>query len=228
MSERISTATASQLARAHWEATPLLVSEDVRYRMYPWLPEVAEFAGHGGEKVLEIGCGTGCDLLQFARHGADAYGLDITGRHLHLARARIGEAARVAYGDGRRIPFRDGSFDYVYSHGVLHHSDEPETIASEILRVLVPGGRFNVHVYALVSYATAYGTKTFGYAAWKRHHIENSQAPVFVDLYTGRKLRRLFPGVALRLSKHHLPEYPRLASRLGWFLVAKGRKPGVR
>ncbi len=215
---------ADVLARAHWNETPLFVSEDERYSLYPWLPEAAEFREHRGERVLEIGCGTGCDLLQFAKHGAKAYGIDITEEHLCLAKQRVGKMAKVIYGDARSIPYPDEAFDYVYSHGVIHHSDKPKQIASEILRVLKPAGRFNIHVYALLSYATLYGVKHFGYFTWKARHIENSEAPVFVELYTARKLRSLFPGVKIGVSKHHLPEWPSLAKYLGWYLVAGGRK----
>ena len=75
---------AAQLAQAHWNDTPLFITEQERYSTYPWLYEVAEFRKHGGEKVLEIGCGTGSDLLQFAKHGALATGVDVTAKHVEL------------------------------------------------------------------------------------------------------------------------------------------------
>src|SRR5947209_5166772 len=124
-------ASSSQLAQQHWNRTPLFLAEEERYRAYPWLYEAAEFCCHAGHKVLEVGCGSGCDLLQFAKHGANAYGIDITEEHLRLACERVENMAEVRYGDGRQIPFPDNAFDYVYSHGVLHHSDEPQKIASE-------------------------------------------------------------------------------------------------
>src|SRR5215471_2811604 len=77
------------LARAHWNERPLFLSQEERYRIYPWLYEAAEFCHHRGERVLEVGCGTGVDLLQFARNGAIATGVDITDEHLRLARERV-------------------------------------------------------------------------------------------------------------------------------------------
>jgi 2-polyprenyl-3-methyl-5-hydroxy-6-metoxy-1,4-benzoquinol methylase len=68
---------AAGLAQAHWNKTPLYFSEDELYSTFPWLREAAEFRHHAGEHVLEIGCGSGCDLRQFARHGAIATGVDI-------------------------------------------------------------------------------------------------------------------------------------------------------
>jgi ubiquinone/menaquinone biosynthesis C-methylase UbiE len=211
----------AQLAQDHWNATPLYVSPEERYRTYPWLPEAAEFAGHSGQKVLEVGCGTGCDLLQFARNGALAYGIDITDEHLRLARQRVAERADVRFGDGRSIPFPDSTFDYVYSHGVIHHSNEPKKIVAEILRVLKPGGRFNVHVYAKVSYFTALTMLKHG-QDWKQH-IENSTGPVHIELYTARMCKRLFAPAAVTIEKRHCKPFQFLSPLFGWYLIVRGR-----
>src|SRR5262245_27039400 len=103
--------TAAELAQQHWNKSPVYLSEDERYTIYPWLYEAAEFTKHSGENILEIGCGTGSDLLQFAKHGAIATGVDITERHLDLARQRVGGKAAVVKADGRNLPFPDRSFD---------------------------------------------------------------------------------------------------------------------
>lgn len=217
------TAEAARLAQEHWNATPLYVTEEYRYTLYPWLYKAAEFEGHAGERVLEVGCGTGSDLLQFARHGALATGIDITAKHLELAKQRVGGLATVQYGDACAIPFEDNTFDYVYSHGVIHHMDRPELASREILRVLKPGGRFNVQVYAKWSYFTGWLLLRYQHR-WKVH-IENSRDPVHIDLYTKRMLRRLF-GFWISIEKHHCWPIRALAPWLGWYLVAKGAKPG--
>ena len=212
---------AADLAQEHWNETALFLTEEQRYSTYPWLYEMAEFRHHTGERVLEIGCGTGCDLLQFAKHGATAIGIDITQEHLRLAKERVGGSAEVKYGDAREIPVADGTIDYVYSHGVIHHSDEPEKIVSEIMRVLRPGGRFNIHVYSKWSYYPLRLMLQFG-SRWKSY-IENSRMPVHIDLYTGRKLRRLFP-VPISIQKREFAAIPVLQRWFGWYLIATGRK----
>jgi SAM-dependent methyltransferase len=211
---------ALELAQAHWNETPLYVSREERYGYYPWLHQAAEFDKHRGEHVLEIGCGTGCDLLEFARNGAIATGVDITEAHLRLARQRVAGMAEVLYSDARSLNLPHGSFDYVYSHGVLHHSDQPERIASEILRVLKPGGRFNIHVYALWSvsaleYVVRYGRN------WKRR-IENSEVPVHIDLYTASRLQKFF-NVPITITKRHC-RVPFMERWAGWYLIATGHK----
>jgi SAM-dependent methyltransferase len=212
---------AAELAQSHWNETPLFLTEEERYSTYPWLYNAAEFTKHPGEKILEVGCGTGADLLQFAKHGALATGVDLTTKHVELARIRVGKLAVVHKADARHLPFENESFDYVYSHGVLHHCDEPEQVVREIFRVLRPGGRFNVHVYALWSYITLRGFFRYG-RKWKRH-IENSEAPVHIDLYTERKLRRLL-GPHISIEKYECKPFKFLAPWFGWFLVVKGQK----
>lgn len=214
---------AAELAIEHWNETPLYLSELKRYSAYPWLYEAAEFSHHRGHRVLEVGCGSGCDLLQFAKNGSIATGIDITPRHVRLARERVGGRAQVCFGDATAIPFGDRHFDYVYSHGVLHHLDDPRAMVQEIFRVLRPAGRFNVHVYAFWSYVPLVLALKHG-RQW-RSWIENSRAPVHCDLYTGRQLRRLFAPARMTIQKYECSYCRPLGRLMGWFLVAKGIKP---
>lgn len=213
--------TAKELAVTHWNKAPLFFAEEQRYTIYPWLYEAAEFRHHQGERILEVGCGTGCDLLQFAKHGADAYGIDVTPEHLKLARQRVAGAAQVLFGDATSIPFASCAFDYVYSHGVLHHIDNREKAVGEIIRVLRPGGRFNVHVYSLFSYFTAW--RILRHPMEWRRRIENSPDPVHLELYTARRLRRLFAPIDVKARKYH--SKVGFEPLLGWYLVVKGTKP---
>jgi SAM-dependent methyltransferase len=213
----------SQLTIEHWNNTPLWLPEEERYGIYPWLYEAAEFRHHRGERVLEIGCGTGCDLLQFAKHGAHASGIDVTPEHLRLARERLAGRAEIREGDATNIPFAAATFDYVYSHGVLHHIDQPRRVVEEIFRVLRPGGRFNVHVYAFWSCAHLVYRLKYG-RVWKRH-IENSRDPVHIDLYRARELSELFAPAIITTEKYECRYWRRLEPMLGWYLVAKGTAP---
>src|SRR5262245_47512723 len=61
-----------------------------RYQVYaPWMHDQVGFERFSGKRLLEIGCGTGTDLLQFARGGADVTGLDLTPRSIEIARRRF-------------------------------------------------------------------------------------------------------------------------------------------
>jgi SAM-dependent methyltransferase len=88
-------------------------------------------------------------LVWAAEHGAIAYGLDLAEPTVRIA-AETFRGARTcvhaAVADVRAIPFRDGSFDAVYSMGTIEHFDETEQAVAEIVRVLRPGGRAIVGV----------------------------------------------------------------------------------
>jgi ubiquinone/menaquinone biosynthesis C-methylase UbiE len=114
------------------------------------MKELIGFDRYSGQKVLEIGCGTATDLLQFARGGASVTGIDLTPRSIEIARRRFqtyGFAADLAVGDSESLSFPDASFDLVYSFGVLHHTPDTQAAIGEVHRVLRPGGRAIVMLY---------------------------------------------------------------------------------
>lgn len=125
--------------------------ERYRYKEYaPWMPRVMEFEKFRGARLLEIGCGMGTDLLQFARGGARCTGIDLTPRSVEITRRRFnlyGADGDFMISDGERLPFRSESFDVVYSNGVLHHTPDTAGSIREVHRVLRPGGVAKIMLY---------------------------------------------------------------------------------
>ena len=125
--------------------------ERYRYKEYaPWMPRVMEFEKFRGARLLEVGCGMGTDLLQFARGGAYCTGVDLTPRSIEITRHRFklyGADGNFMISDGERLPFRSESFDVVYSNGVLHHTPDTAGSIREVHRVLRPGGVAKIMLY---------------------------------------------------------------------------------
>ena len=116
----------------------------------PWMSEELGYEFTGGLDVLDVGCGQGIDLFQYAQAGAHATGIDLTPRHAELASAHLaamGLEAVVVNGDAEHLPFEDDSFDRVSSNGVLHHTPDMPAALAEIRRVLRPGGEARIIVY---------------------------------------------------------------------------------
>lgn len=90
------------------------------------------------QQVLEVGCGPGEAAEQIAASGAEVTAIDISERMVELTRAR-GIDCRV--GDVQRLPFPDASFDCVLAAWMLYHVPDVDLAASELSRVLRPGGR---------------------------------------------------------------------------------------
>ena len=122
-----------------------------RYEQYaPWMPRVMEFDKFRGARLLEIGCGMGTDLLQFARGGARCVGIDLTPRSVEITRHRFalyGAPGNFTIADGEQLPFASDTFDVVYSNGVLHHTPDTAGSIREVHRVLRPGGTAKVMLY---------------------------------------------------------------------------------
>jgi len=121
-----------------------------RFEYGPWMPAALGYDETRGLRVLDVGCGQGIDVYRYALAGAQATGIDLTPRHVELARAHVaamGLEAEIVAGDAESLPFDDASFDRVSSNGVLHHTPDLPAALREIRRVLVPGGEARVIVY---------------------------------------------------------------------------------
>jgi SAM-dependent methyltransferase len=80
-------------------------------------------------------------LAWASERGARAYGIDVSAPTVRQARAAFAHTAlHCAVSDVRDLPFRDGSFDAIYSMGTIEHFDETERAVAEMARVLKPGG----------------------------------------------------------------------------------------
>lgn len=79
----------------------------------PWMSAALGYGGTGGMTVLDVGCGQGLDLAQYALAGAIVTGIDLTPRHVELARAHLdalGLAGTVVLGDAEALAFPEASF----------------------------------------------------------------------------------------------------------------------
>jgi ubiquinone/menaquinone biosynthesis C-methylase UbiE len=116
---------------------------------------VAERIGQAGEAVvqaagvepgldvLDVACGTGNATIPAAKAGARVTGLDFAPRLLEIARERAADAmVEIDFleGDAQELPFEDASFDRVVSTFGHMFAPDHERTASEMKRVLRPGG----------------------------------------------------------------------------------------
>lgn len=93
-----------------------------------------------GERILDVGCGTGRLTEQIAAAGADAVGLDASAEMLDGARSAYPDLAFVR-ADARRFSFAE-PFDAVFSNAALHWIPEQDAVLESVASALRPGGRF--------------------------------------------------------------------------------------
>jgi ubiquinone/menaquinone biosynthesis C-methylase UbiE len=230
-------------------AAQLLELEDLFRRREMLAVVEMNLAELSGKRVLEIGPGGGAHSCLFAAKGAQVTALDITPeRAISTARklSLVGGGTGRAYqGDGENLPFKDGSFDIVYSNGVLHHSTDTVRCIAEVRRVLKPGGRAVLMLYARHSAVYwcnivprgLFSGEMFRWpeAEWVGRVTEGTPKfgttkNPFTRVYSEAELRKLlaaFSIASLRKSSFQWDNFaiPRLTQFRAWALETLGHKP---
>jgi ubiquinone/menaquinone biosynthesis C-methylase UbiE len=236
--------------KSYWQAEPCGTStaeaevgtrqfydevEQRRYELEPFIPAFAQFERWSGKRVLEIGVGLGTDFTRFARAGADLTGIDLTEAAVAAVSRRLaleGLDAELSVADAEQLPFPDGSFDLVYSWGVLHHTPDTQAALAEVRRVLEPGGEARVMLYSRRSWVALGVWLRYGLGSgrpWRSiadllaEHMESPGTKA----YTQTELERLFSSFSDVEYTRFVTPYDRrvggplagvLPSRLGWFV----------
>jgi demethylmenaquinone methyltransferase/2-methoxy-6-polyprenyl-1,4-benzoquinol methylase len=162
-----------------------------------------------GERVLDVGAGTGVSTEELARSGAYAVGADLSIGMLQAGR-RARPAVPLLAGDALKLPFPDGAFDAVTISFALRNVTDVDGALGELARVTRPGGRLVVCEFSHptnAAFRTAYLTYLMGsLPAVARSVSSNPEAYVY-----------------LAESIRAWPDQPALAARLqanGWGRVA--------
>lgn len=104
---------------------------------------VSQLTPRAGERILEIGVGTGLSLPLYPV-GCDVVGIDISEPMLDRARARLEglehASVKLKHMDARKISYADGHFDKVLAPYVISVVPDPARVMAEIVRVCRPGG----------------------------------------------------------------------------------------
>ncbi len=133
-----------------WE---LQVSDrvDIFYRYFGMTPDQAN-----GCRLLDAGCGNGTLSAHLAMEGFEVVALDYSESVYRAYQYKLFEGRvtndvfnRLHYvqGDVQHPPFEPGSFDLIYSDGVLHHTPDTKTSFMALTPLVKPGGRFLVWLY---------------------------------------------------------------------------------
>jgi SAM-dependent methyltransferase len=92
-----------------------------------------------GKTVLDLGCGSGNELVVLLARGANVIGIDISPDLIALAKERVGDRALVRVGSAYDTELPDSSVDVIFCISVIHHLDI-SIVCGEMRRILKPGG----------------------------------------------------------------------------------------
>lgn len=243
--------------KRYWEeATPMSFSPEkwdyetkrkFRYELQDYMHSVFEFDKWAGKKVLEIGCGSGIDAVEFARNGAIVTAIDITDNAVALTGELAKEAGvsiAVVKQDKKNLPYKDNVFDCVYSYGVLHHIPDVDSVLEDMHRLLKPGGVIMAMLYHKDSILWAYSILK---RAWDRDLFASAKEATamyserildcpYTKAYTKREALDLFAPwfrhieVSVHYNVVDLPQQRKVKLgigdeyELGWHLVVKAVK----
>ncbi len=150
-----------------------------------------------GDRVLDVGCGTGHDALALAERvgpRGSVVAVDSSAAMIETAQRRgAGMPLRVEFsvGDATRLDFADASFDAVHSERVLVHIVEPLRALREMVRVLRPGGRIVVTDVDIGTWFVSHPDRAL------TRIVANSVCDAVANGWMGRQLRGLFQQARL-------------------------------
>ena len=190
-----------------------------------------------GKRILEIGSGAGAHSAFLASKGAHVVALDLTLDRVvatarKLDRILSNQENFCIQGEAEKLPFADNSFDIVYSNGVLHHTPRTQQAVEEVYRVLKPGGKAVIMLYAKNSFyywftifflkgllmGNYFRSKNWlgSVTEWmpkKRQKVFNPETKV----YSGREIRQLFQDfhdIQIRKNSFTIQQVPVLGKIL--------------
>ena len=159
-----------------------------------------------GDRVLDLGCGSGRHAYGALRRGADVVAGDLGRSELAEVRSMVaamraggeipgGAVGFAAAADARSLPFADGAFDRIIAAEVLEHIHEDGAAAAELARVLRPGGVLAVTV-------PSWGPEKLCWLLSEEYHSP-AVPDGHVRIYTLRRLRALLRAAGLAPRRHH-------------------------
>jgi SAM-dependent methyltransferase len=145
-----------------------------------------------GQRVLELGCGSGAVLVDFPQQTA-LHGLDLDFQALTQA-ARNAPGACLTCGDGAHLPYADAAFEHVFGHFVLLWVRDPERVVAELRRVTRPGGAVLALAEPDYGGRIDYPAELSVLGRWQMESLQKQGA----DPTMGRKLNGILTRAGLR------------------------------
>ena len=167
--------------------------------------------------VLDAGCGNGRFTSMAAQSGAEVIGIDLgTGVKSAFEHTREMSNVHIVRGDLFRLPFKDKTFDRVFSIGVLQHTGNAKAAFDSLVRVLHPGGLIVAHVYgrgrltyeAIDALIRTITTRFSIHMQMKFARITAAITRWMKARKQGEKLyRRVFSHINLLPTEHHMYDW---------------------
>lgn len=156
----------------------------VRFRPHSWpLESVSE----GRKRLLDLGCGSGAKLLEFAQRGYEVWGVDVGVDAIRLCKELLPQG-HFFQGELQETGLPNAHFDYIRIDNALEHVPNPKEVIRECRRLLCRGGELMVYVPHGKSLSMRF-MKGNSISAWIPFHLQ---------LFTRKSLRRLLDDAGFK------------------------------
>lgn len=145
-----------------------------RFRPHSWPLEVGN-----GRKLLDVGCGNGARLIEFAARGWRIVGTDVSPTTLTVAQGTV-PSGTFLEGELEDIDLPAGSFDVIRLDNVLEHIPEPKSLLGRCRELMNSRGR----LYIYVPHGRSLSVRLLG------NHSRCAWAPFHLHLFTGSALKQ--------------------------------------
>ncbi len=178
-----------------------------RFRPHSW---PLERVPNGAKKLLDLGCGNGVKLFEFAKRGYEVWGVDVGKDSIRLCQELLPEGHFIQ-GELQETGLPDGYFNYIRIDNALEHVPNPKEVIAECRRLLCSGAQLMVYVPNGRSLSMQF-LKGNSISAWIPFHLQ---------LFTRKSLKRVLEEAGFK--DIHIYEY-NLASWLSLSIMQKRSK----
>ncbi|MDP8265653.1 MAG: class I SAM-dependent methyltransferase [Candidatus Aceula meridiana] len=149
----------------------------IYFRPHSWPLEIVP---QGSKRLLDLGCGSGVKLFEFAERGYEIWGVDVGIDAIRLCREILPQGYFLR-GELQQTGLPDGYFDYIRIDNALEHVPNPKEVIRECRRILSKSGKLLIYV--------PHG-RSLSMRFMKGNSI-SSWIPFHLQLFTRRSLKRL-------------------------------------
>lgn len=200
----------------------------------------------GKRPILDVGAGRGDFVISAAQEGFDVTGLEFNPAYLEQAREKADSKhliLKMVQGEGECLPFSSGSFGFVNLSEVIEHVRDPQTVLSEVYRVLHSGGcayisapnRFGIrdphfHLYFLNWFPRKVAHRTVGFLGKHKKYTAEAGLQRIDEMhyYTFGSFCKLLTRVGFKVLdireiriRNELPRYLRTVALVGYWLLLR-------
>jgi SAM-dependent methyltransferase len=175
-----------------------------------------------GKMVLDVGCGMGRFSEIVIKHGGEVVGIDLS-YAVESAFDNLGLKANANFmqADVFNLPFKEGSFDYIFSLGVLHHTPDTRKAFEQLPALLKKNGEIAIWVYSNVGFRMKMYNAASGFFRLFTTRMPQkmlySLCYVAIPLYYVKKVKVLGKCFSfLPTSMHPIPEW-RVLDTFDWY-----------